>query len=192
MLLQLHTGQPVSLFPVEKCFRHAGQSCVIVGVREDTSTWKGFSIYLLMFIHITDLDSNSPFSSSKTSTNSLLQKWCCRDGTLEFLEVNEFSIRYPQSSYFVLECSDCFQHVTWKLLFPLELQVESVRVTGMSVRRASCMIQCDPCCPRKCEFQEGGSETTRAPLHGTTILLHCASLNCCTKHYDNICVIVFN
>lgn len=44
--------------------------------------------------------------------------------------MNEFSIRYPQSSYFVLERSDCLQPVTWKLVSPLELQVERVQVTG--------------------------------------------------------------
>lgn len=40
------------------------------------------------------------------------------------------SIRYVQGSYFVLKCSDCIQHVAWKLISSLKMQVESVQVTG--------------------------------------------------------------
>ena len=44
----------------------------------------------------------------------------------------EFSVRYIQGSYFVVECSDCIQNVAWKLISPLKLQVQSIQVTDVS------------------------------------------------------------
>ena len=101
---------------------------------------------LLMFSHITEsgfkltLQLLQNFNKSAVA-EMLLQRWVTCGCCSEFREVDEFSVRYPQSSYFVLECSDCPQHVTWKLVSSLELQVECSGDV-MSVRRASCMIQC--------------------------------------------------
>ena len=76
---------------------------------------------LLMFFHIGEsgfkliLQLLQNFNKS-SATEVLLQRWvpygCCS----ELWEVDEFSIRYPQSCDFVLECSDYPQHVTWKLV----------------------------------------------------------------------------
>ena len=50
-------------------------------------------------------------NSIKSSVSEvLLHRWVTCS---EFWEVDEFCIRYPQSSYFVLEGSGYLQHVTW-------------------------------------------------------------------------------
>lgn len=100
----------------------------------------------LVLIHITE--SGFKFSPqlfqniNKSSVAEVLlqRRLICGDSS-EFWEVNEFSVRYIQDSYFILECSDCVQHVAWKLISPLKLQVQSVQVTG-DVSQKGCMIQC--------------------------------------------------
>ncbi len=69
------------------------------------------------------------------------QRWVICGDSSEFGEVNEFSVRYVQGSYFVLKCSDCIQHVVWKLISSLKLQVKSVQVTGDVSKKSQL---CDP------------------------------------------------
>ena len=63
-----------SIISLSKAAGLSGQSCVMVGVREETSTWKGFSIKLkitLCSFKPLNLNSNSPIISYKTLTNPL-------------------------------------------------------------------------------------------------------------------------
>ena len=93
-----------------------------------------------------NLDSNFPpqlFQNIHISSLAevLLQRGVICGDSSEYGEVNEFFVRYVQGSYFVLKGSDCIQHVAWKLVSSLKLQVESLQVTGDVGRKASCVIQ---------------------------------------------------
>ncbi len=101
---------------------------------------------LLVLIHI--LESGFKFPPQlfqnihKFSVAEVLQqRWVICSDSSEFGEVNEFSVRYVQGSYFVLKCSDCIQHVVWKLISSLKLQVKSVQVTGDVSKKSQL---CDP------------------------------------------------
>ncbi len=90
---------------------------MIVGVRDDIYVEGVFNEVenLLVLIHI--LESGFKFPPQlfqnihKFSVAEVLQqRWVICGDSSEFGEVNEFSVRYVQGSYFVLKCSDCIQH----------------------------------------------------------------------------------
>ena len=87
-----------------------------------------------MFIHITESGFKLTLQllqdlNKSSVTEVLLQRFVTCGCCSEFWEVDEFTIRSPQS-YFVLECSEYLHQVIWKLVSLLELQVGSVRVRG--------------------------------------------------------------
>lgn len=90
-----------------------GQSCMTVGVREDTTIWKGFSIKLKISscsFPSLNVDSNSPLSSSKTSKKSsvaevLLQEWVNFLSTVTWQHLTSPCSFNELSELSVVECS---------------------------------------------------------------------------------------
>ncbi len=136
----------ISLSTAARC---VGQSRVIVGVRDDTSMWKGFSmkskISLCSFTSL-NLDSNSPLSSSKTFTNSLWLKCSSRDGSFVVTAlslgkwINSLSGMYRAVILF-WNALIAFSMLFGSLSLPWSFKLRVFRWQVMSVRKASCVIQ---------------------------------------------------
>ncbi len=100
----------------------------------------------------------------------------CGDSS-EFGEVNEFSVRYVTA---LITFSMLFGSLSLSWIFKLRVfrwPVISVITAVWSSMGLPALAPVFLCCPGKCKSQGKGSETVQALFHGTTISLHCASVN---------------
>lgn len=137
-----------STISISRAARLEGQSCVIAGMKEDTFTWKGFSIKLkisLCSFTSLNLDSDSPHCSSKMSTNPLWLKCCCRDGSFVVTRVSgsEWNLSDIQAVILFWDALIAFSMLLGCSSLPWSCKFRARSWQVKSVRGASCMIQCE-------------------------------------------------